>query len=68
MTLSTVDPASKACWESSSCKGGIGARCDWLLEFVFLCVCVYSQCADVRFGVFRVTEPQAACAGQWNIW
>lgn len=40
MTLSTADPASKACWESSGCKGGIGARYDWLLEFVSVSVCL----------------------------
>lgn len=32
------------------------------------CVCV-PKCADVHFGVFRVTDPQTACAaGQWIIW
>lgn len=31
-------------------------------------VCV-PKCADVHFGVFRVTDPQTACAaGQWIIW
>lgn len=30
----------------------------------FLCV----LCADMHFGVFRVSDSQAACVGQWNIW
>ena len=66
MTLSTADPGSKACWESSSCKGGIGASCDWPLEFCVSYMCV--SCVDVHFGVFRVTDSQGACVGQWNIW
>lgn len=33
-----------------------------------VCVCVFVQCADVHFGVFRVTDPLTAWVGQWNIW
>lgn len=33
-----------------------------------LCVYVRVQRADVHFGVFRVTDSQAACVGRWNIW
>lgn len=68
MTLSTADPGSKACWESSSCKKSIGAHRDCLLARLYVCVCLCVQCADVHFGVFRVTDPQTARVGQWIIW
>lgn len=51
-------------------QGGIAeARCNWLLEsFLCVCACVHVPSAHVHFGVFRVTDSQAACVGPWIIW
>lgn len=60
MTLSTAAPGSKACWESSSCKGGIGACCDWLLEFcMYVCVCML-MCSLVFLGLQTHRQPVLA--------
>lgn len=62
MTLSTADSGSKACWESSGCKGGIGARCDRLLEFVSVYVSVYRvlMCTLVFLGLQTLKQPVLA--------
>lgn len=38
------------------------------LRIFCVCLCVCVLCADVHFGVFRATDSQAACVGQWNMW
>lgn len=58
MTLPTTVPGSRACWEPSSCEGGIGAASDWFSER--LCVYHVLMCALVFLGLQTHSEPVLA--------
>lgn len=58
MTLSTADAGSKACWDSSSCEGGIGAAYDCFSAR--MCVHRVLMCTLVFLGLQTQRQPLLA--------